>query len=85
VIIVYDVGVERVNVLRQFLRRHLVWIQNSAFEGEVSDGQFERIKVGIKELIKEDEDSVIIFTSSSKKWLGKEVLGIEKAEVSTIL
>ena len=85
VLIVYDIGVERINGVRQFLRQYLTWVQNSAFEGELSEGQLERVKVGIKKLIKGDEDSVIIFTASSKKWLQKEVIGIEKAEVSTIL
>lgn len=84
-LIVYDIGVERVNGVRQFLRQYLTWIQNSAFEGELSEGQLERVKAGIKRLIKEDEDSVIIFTASSKKWLQKEIIGIEKAEVSAIL
>ena len=85
VVVVYDVGIERVNAVRQFLRRYLIWIQNSAFEGEISEGQMARIKAGIREIINEDEDSVIIFTVGSKKWIGKEVLGIEKAETSPIL
>ena len=84
-LIVYDIGVERINGVRQFLRQYLTWIQNSAFEGELSEGRIERVKVGVKRLIKKDEDSVIIFTASSKKWLQKEIIGIEKAEVSTIL
>ena len=85
VLIVYDIGVERINRVRQFLRQYLTWIQNSAFEGELSEGQLERVKVGVKRLIKKDEDSVIIFTAPSKKWLQKEIIGIEKAEVSVIL
>ena len=84
-LIVYDIGVERINRVRQFLRQYLTWIQNSAFEGELSEGQLERVKVGVKRLIKKDEDSVIIFTASSEKWLQKEIIGIEKAEVSVIL
>ena len=85
VLIVYDIGVERINGVRQFLRQYLTWIQNSAFEGELSEGQLERVKVGVKRLIKEDEDSIIIFTTSSKKWLQKEIIGVEKAGVSAIL
>ena len=85
VLVVYDIGVERINGVRRLLRQHLTWIQNSAFEGELSEGQLERVKVRLKKLIKRDEDSIIIFTTSSKKWLQKEIIGIEKAEVSTIL
>jgi len=85
VLIVYDVGVERIDGVRQFLRQYLTWIQNSAFEGELSEGQLERVRARLRELIREDEDSVIIFTASSKKWIRREVIGVEKAEVSTIL
>ena len=85
VLIVYDVGVERINNVRQFLRQYLTWIQNSAFEGELSEGQFGRVKAGLQKRIEIDEDSIIIFTTSSKKWLRKEVIGIEKAEVSAII
>jgi CRISPR-associated protein Cas2 len=85
VVIVYDVAVERINGVRRFLRQYLTWIQNSAFEGELSEGELERVRVGLKKLIKEDEDSIIFFVTSSQKWIKKEVLGIEKAEVSTIL
>lgn len=85
VLIVYDVGVERINGVRQFLKQYLTWIQNSAFEGELSEGQLGRVKAGLQKRIKANEDSIIIFTTSSKKWLQKEVIGVEKAEVSAII
>jgi len=85
IIIIYDISVERVNKVCQFLRRYLNWVQNSAFEGELSEGLVEEMKIGLNKLIKKTEDSVIIFSVSSKKWLKKEVLGIEKNEVTTLL
>ncbi|MGQ9468452.1 MAG: CRISPR-associated endonuclease Cas2 [Nitrososphaerales archaeon] len=85
VIIVYDIAIERINKVRQFLKRYLTWVQNSAFEGELTEGEIEKIKLELKSMIKEDEDSVIFFISSSKKWINKEVLGVEKAEISTII
>ncbi len=84
-IIVYDISIERIDKVRQYLRQYLTWIQNSAFEGELTRGQLERIKTKLGKLINQDEDSIIIFTASSKKWVGREVLGVEKAEVSTIV
>ena len=85
IIIIYDISVERVNKVCQFLRRYLNWVQNSAFEGELSEGLVEEMKIGLNKLIKKTEDSVIIFSVSSKKWLKKEVLGVEKNEVTTLL
>lgn len=85
VVIVYDVAVGRVNDVRKFLRQYLKWVQNSAFEGELTEGELEKVKIGLKRLIKEEEDSVLFYMASSKKWIRKDVLGIEKAEVSTVI
>ena len=85
VVVVYDVAVDRINGVRQFLRQHLTWVQNSAFEGELTEGELEKVKIGLKKLIREDEDSILFYVVSSQKWIRKDVLGIEKAEVSTVI
>lgn len=85
IVVVYDIGVERVNKVRGFLKQYLNWVQNSAFEGEVSEGTFAEIKVGLKEIINEGQDSILFFTVASQKWIKKEVLGIEKSEISSII
>lgn len=77
-LIVYDVNEKRVAKVLKFLRTYLNWIQNSVFEGEVTDAQLLKIKNRLKDLIDEEEDSVIIFTSREKKWLSKSVIGKEK-------
>ncbi len=83
IIIVYDVNQKRVSKFCKFLRQYLHWIQNSVFEGEVSESQFFFIKEKLKKMIKED-DSVIIF-DIGKKWLSREILGKEKNPVSSII
>jgi CRISPR-associated protein Cas2 len=42
VVIVYDVEQTRVAKVCQYLRRWLHWVQNSAFEGELTEAQLER-------------------------------------------
>ncbi|MCW4021154.1 MAG: CRISPR-associated endonuclease Cas2 [Candidatus Bathyarchaeota archaeon] len=54
VILVYDVAVERIDRMRQYLKRHLNGVQNSAFEGELRKGEIEKIKIGMKKIMKED-------------------------------
>ncbi|ACJ15805.1 hypothetical protein, conserved [Thermococcus onnurineus NA1] len=83
VVIVYDVAVERVNKVKKFLRRHLHWVQNSVFEGEVTLAEFERIKAGLLDLIDEDEDSVVIYKLRSMP--KREVLGMEKNPLEDII
>ena len=84
-IIVYDIAQERVNAVCQFLRRYLNWIQNSVFEGELSESKLEKIKLELKSFIDKDSDSVIIYTLSSKKLAKRDVIGIEKSPVTNIL
>lgn len=84
-IIVYDIKVDRVNKVKGYLRKHLNWIQNSVFEGEVTQSELKEIKTGLKEIIDKNEDSVIIFMARSEKAFKRHVLGVEKAPISVIL
>ena len=85
VIIVYDINVDRVNKVKSFLRQYLYWIQNSVFEGEVSDSEFEIIYKGLMKIIDEDVDSIIIYKLRMAEILNREVLGIEKSPIDEIL
>ena len=85
VIIVYDIEVERIDRVRKYLKQYLNWVQNSAFEGELKEGELEKIKVGLGKLIEKEKDSIILYKAPDQKWVTKEVLGTEKSEVSTVL
>ncbi len=85
VIIVYDIKVERVNKVKGFLRKHLYWIQNSVFEGEVTKSELEEIKTGLLDIIEKDSDSVIIYRFRTADVFDRKVLGIEKAPVDGII
>lgn len=84
VILVYDINQKRVGKMLKLCRKYLHWIQNSVFEGEITD-------VKLKELlsaangIMNDGDSLILFKSRDSKWLEKEVHGIEKNTTDNIL
>ena len=84
-VIVYDIEVERVNKVCKFLRRYLNWIQNSVFEGEVSESKLERVKTGLKEIINKNTDSILLFIFQNPKNVTKQIIGIEKSPVTNIL
>lgn len=84
-IIAYDVNVERVNKVKKFLRKYLNWIQNSLFEGEATEATLEEIKMGLKEIINEEEDMIVIYKLRTKELAKREVLGIEKSEISEVI
>ena len=84
-IIVYDVSVEKVSKVCQFLRQHMNWIQNSVFEGEITESQLAKIEHKIKELVNEETDTVVIFTTPSKDRIEKKQIGKAKNDSETII
>ena len=63
VIVVYDVGEKRVGKMLKLCRQYLCWIQNSVFEGALSEAKLRELKLKIKGIIDPSEDSIIIFTN----------------------
>lgn len=78
VILVYDVNQKRCNKMLKLCRRYLQWIQNSTFEGEITAVKLKELLQEAQQLINPAEDSIIIFKNKSKKWLEKEIVGLEK-------
>lgn len=79
VIIVYDVEQKRVTKVCQYLRRFLHWVQNSAFEGELTEAQLHEIKFGLMDIIDPQVDSVYIYHCAFPRMVRKEVIGVEKS------
>lgn len=86
VIAVYDVGQKRCGKMLKLCRGYLHHIQNSVFEGEITEAKLEELKIKAKKIMdEEEEDSLIIFKSRNEKWLDKEIVGKEKRPVDNML
>lgn len=85
VILVYDIGEKRVGKMLKLCRQYLNWIQNSVFEGEISEVKLKEMKLKAKSIIKEDTDSIIIFKANDEKWLNKEIVGKERSSLDNII
>jgi CRISPR-associated protein Cas2 len=85
IIAVYDVGQKRVGKMLKLCRQYLNWIQNSVFEGEISEVKLEELKIRAKEIMDEDDDSFILFKTRQEKWLDKEIVGKERSSLNNIL
>ncbi len=85
VIIAYDVNVERVNKVKKFLRRYLNWVQNSLFEGELSESDLEEIKLGLNKIINEEEDMIVIYKLRTEKVMNREIIGVDKSQIDEII
>jgi len=82
VILVYDAGVQRVQKFHKICRRYLTWVQLSVFEGELTKAQLERLLFEIKETMKPEEDSVIVYCFRTKHYFTREVIGKQKGDPS---
>ncbi len=78
VILMYDFGEKRVGKALKTCRKYLTWIQNSVFEGEISVGNFKKLKAELKRIMDAEYDSAIIYTFQSLKYSEKEIMGCER-------
>ncbi len=85
VILVYDVNQKRVGKMLKLCRRYLNWIQNSVFEGEITDVKLKELKHKAMKIMDVETDSLIIFKSRDEKWLKKEIVGRDKNPLDTFL
>jgi CRISPR-associated protein Cas2 len=85
VILVYDIGEKRVGKMLKLCRRYLNWIQNSVFEGEITEVKLKELKIKAKEIMDLDYDSLIIFNIGNHRWLDKEVVGKERSSLDIFL
>ena len=85
VLLVYDIKEKRVGKMLKLCRRYLNWIQNSVFEGEITEVKLKELLAKATDVLNTDEDSVLIFKSQSQKWLQKQVLGQERNKLDTFL
>lgn len=85
VILVYDIGEKRVGKMLKLCRRYLHWIQNSVFEGEITEVKLRELQHEARQMMKLSEDSLIVFRSREERWLEKTVIGKEKNALDNFL
>ncbi|MFD1874310.1 CRISPR-associated endonuclease Cas2 [Hymenobacter bucti] len=85
IILVYDMKQQRVGKMLKLCRRYLHWIQNSVFEGEISEVKLAELLAKARTIMEEEEDSLILFKSRTQQWLEKQVVGRERSALDTIL
>ena len=85
VILVYDIGEKRVGKMLKLCRQYLNWIQNSVFEGEITEVKLTELKAKAKKIMDVESDSLIVFSNKATKWMNKEIVGKERAETDVFL
>ncbi len=85
VILVYDFGERRVGKMLKLCRRYLNWIQNSVFEGEISEARLKELLMLCDKFMEKEEDSIIIFSGSSQYTMDKRIVGKERSSIDVFL
>ncbi|MFY7913024.1 MAG: CRISPR-associated endonuclease Cas2 [Emticicia sp.] len=90
VVLVYDIasaegGDKRVGKMLKHCRKYLNWIQNSVFEGEITEVKLKEMLSGARKIMIEKTDSIIIFKSREERWLDKEIIGVERMTTDNFL
>nr|WP_293839727.1 CRISPR-associated endonuclease Cas2 [uncultured Arsenicibacter sp.] len=85
VILVYDIGQKRVGKMLKLCRRYLHWVQNSVFEGEITEVKLKELVYEAKRIMDEDQDSLILFKNRDAKWLDKQIIGQERSPTDQFL
>ncbi len=76
---------KRVNKMLKLCRKYLNWIQNSVFEGEITELQLKQLEASARTFMDEDEDSIIIFSSRAQMFMDKRIIGVERNTTDNFL
>ena len=85
VIAIYDIGEKRVGKVLKLFRKYLTWIQNSVFEGDITNAKLEKLKNEAKKIIDKEYDSIVFFQMRSQQAYKKEFVGKEFDPFDNIL
>lgn len=82
---VYDVNQKRVAKVLKKCRQYLNWVQNSVFEGEITEANLKKLKMELERITKKDEDSVIFYYLRTTKYSSREIMGLKKGGDENII
>lgn len=84
VIVIYDLEAERTHLLRKPLREYLTHVQNSVFEGRVSEAEADNIEAKVEEVVAAGE-SGIVYRFRSGKYVDRKSFGADPADENQFL
>ena len=75
VILVYNVQAKRVSKIRRIVKKYLSPVQESVFEGHLTESLINSLKYELQQIIEPDAASVILYRNGGFGPLTKEQLG----------
>ena len=85
VILVYDAGIKRDPKILKTCRQYLNWVQNSVFEGEITEGKLRQLTQRLKDIVNPAEDYILIYTIPTFRYASRMALGTPKVSEGDIV
>ena len=90
IILVYDIksdegGARVLNKTFKTCKKYLSHIQNSVFEGELTEAQIVKLRYELDKIVRKDRDSIILFKSRNERWLTKDFWGTQEDKASNFI
>lgn len=85
VIVTYDVAENRVARARKILKKYLSWVQNSVYEGDITEGKLKQCEYELSKIINTKHDSVYFYRLENRLNFRKRTLGIERERATNML
>lgn len=85
VILVYDFGEKRVGKMLKLCRRYLNRIQNSVFEGDITEIKLKQLIACAENFMDKNEDSIIVFKNETSTYTDKIIIGKEKLPIDRFI
>ncbi|MBC1401840.1 CRISPR-associated endonuclease Cas2 [Listeria booriae] len=87
IILIYDIAMDNdgPKVSRNIFKickKYLTHVQKSVFEGEITPALLAKLRMELDQYIRDEEDSVIVFSSRNERWLEKEFWGVADEKTS---
>lgn len=76
VILIYDINQKQVGRALKICRKYLMYVQESVFEGNITEARLNALKEELAAIVDTGTDSVIIYRMDSVRYTKKEQIGI---------
>lgn len=85
VILVYDFEESRVGKAHKICKKYLTWVQNSVFEGELTETLLRMLLDELGKIMVKDRDSVIVYKFASRNYYERKVIGVKKGSADNFI
>lgn len=85
IVLAYDVNSKRVSKVMKVVKKYLLPVQKSVYEGFITEGKLKSLKKELIDKIEPEKDGIIIYKFSGYGLPVKDILGKNKEENRNIL